>query len=98
MDEVIDVAELQLHGGTDVVEADHLRVGGDDLQTALDASPVVVRDLEDEQVFKDVPVHAVLPGRSGSTDATSVLEACYFYPVGGQTAHGPVVPLPRSPR
>ena len=94
MNEAIDVAELQLHRGTHVVEPDHSRVGGDDLQTALDTAPVVVRDLEDEQVFEDVPVHCFLPRGSWQHGRGGVLEACYFYPVRGRPTPWPSGPAP----
>ena len=54
VDEVLDVAELELDAGADVVEADDLRELLDDLEAALEAAEVVVRHLQHEQVFKDV--------------------------------------------
>ena len=63
VDEVVHVTELQLDGGAHVVEAHDPRVVRDDLEAALDAAPVVVRQLQDEQIFEDVAIHLRLQGQ-----------------------------------
>ena len=57
MHERVDVPELEFDRGAYVVEANDPRVVGDDLDAALDAAPMVIRHLEHEEVFEDVPVH-----------------------------------------
>jgi hypothetical protein len=57
MDEVGDVAELQLDHGTDVVETDDLGEFLDDFESALDTAEMVVGQLQHEEVFKYVIVN-----------------------------------------
>lgn len=54
MNESIDVAKLQLDRRLDVVEAHDPREVPDDPQSALQASLVIVRQFEDEQMFKNL--------------------------------------------
>ena len=54
VDEAVDVAQLQLDGGADVVEAHHLRVGSDDLEAALYVSQMVVGQLQDKQLIENI--------------------------------------------
>src|SRR6266511_108917 len=54
MDEVLNVAQLDLDGGAHVVKAHHLAVGGDDLQPALDTSQMVVRHLQYKQLIEKI--------------------------------------------
>ncbi len=53
VDEIIDVAELELDRRADIVEAHDLRVLTDNLEPALEVAEVVVGQLEDEQFVKD---------------------------------------------
>jgi hypothetical protein len=54
MDEAVDVAQLQLDGGADVIEAHHLRAGSDDFQAALYVSQMVVGQLQDKQLIENI--------------------------------------------
>jgi hypothetical protein len=54
VDEAVDVAQLQLDGGADVIEAHHLRVGSDDFQPALYVSEMVVGQLQDKQLIENI--------------------------------------------
>ena len=67
---LVDVAELELDRRADVVEADDLGVFADDLQAALDLAPVVVGQLQDEQVFKDIATCSYVSS-SGNLSRTS---------------------------
>ena len=60
MDEAVDVAELQLDRRVDVVEADHPPEIADDLQPALELAPMVVRQLEYEQVAENRVLHSTV--------------------------------------
>ena len=53
MDELLDVAKLQLDRRADIVVAHDGGVVADDLQSAVDAAQMVVGELEDEQVFEN---------------------------------------------
>ena len=79
MDEPVHVAELQLDRSAHVVEPNDLRVGGDDLQAALDAAPMVVGDLEHEQVFEDVTVHDLPPLRRTQDQRRRIRQTVHFY-------------------
>ena len=61
VNERIDVAELQLDGGPDVVEADHLGERRNDSQAALHTAPMVVGHLQYEKVFEDIAVDHNVP-------------------------------------
>jgi hypothetical protein len=54
MDEAVDVAQLQLDGSADVIEAHHLRAGSDDFQAALYVSQMVVGQLQDKQLIENI--------------------------------------------
>ena len=56
MDEGIHIAELELDRRPYVVEAHDGGVVADDFEPAVKPAPVVVRHLEDEQVFEQVAV------------------------------------------
>ena len=51
--ELLDITKLELDGRLDVVVADHGGVIADDLQATFQATPVVIGQFEDEQVFED---------------------------------------------
>ena len=52
VNEGIHIAQLDLDGGTHVVEADDAREVGDDAQAALEPPPMVIGKFENEEVFK----------------------------------------------
>ncbi len=62
MDELVDVPELQLDRGADVVVANDRPVGANDLQRALELTLVVVGDLEHEEIHEEVAVALVEVG------------------------------------
>ncbi|MNJ68749.1 hypothetical protein D3C77_650230 [compost metagenome] len=67
MNELIDIAELQLDGSLDVVVTRDRSVVADNFQPALQPAPVIVGELQYEQVFKQIFVtltngfHRILP-------------------------------------
>ena len=48
VDEAVNIAQLQFDGSAHVVEANHLRIVADDLQTALNVAQVVIGHFENE--------------------------------------------------
>jgi hypothetical protein len=61
VDEGVGITELQLEGGTHVVEAHHLPELLDDPEPSLNPAPVVIRDFEDEEILERFTVNRHVP-------------------------------------
>jgi len=57
VDEAVDVAQLHLDGGPDIVEAHDAGILADDLQAAFEFAVMVVGHFEHEKIFKNDAVH-----------------------------------------
>ena len=57
MDELLDIAELKLDGGANVVEADDAAVLAHDFQRPIELALMVARHFEHEEIFKNIAFH-----------------------------------------
>ena len=56
VDERIDIAKLEFDRSTHIVVSDHSAELFDDPQSAMNISPVIVRQFQYKQIFKDIPI------------------------------------------
>jgi hypothetical protein len=56
VDKLVDIAELQLDRGAHIVETRDARMLPDDFQAPFQLALVIVRHLQNEQVFKDIAI------------------------------------------
>ena len=56
VNERVHVSKLQLHGCTHIVEPNYLSEGLDDFYAPFNTTPVIVRNLENEKILKNIAV------------------------------------------